>query len=414
MARYHDNARVFMAFSDITRLKILDFLQGDEMTATELQEKIKIGQSTLSHHMKILVESGVVTARKAKKWTYYSISESGGRYAAGLVKLLTTKSTATEANIKHVSSKGKRRTRMTKTFSIITDTSCDLPREYLEENDIEVLPVPFTLNGTVHSMGYWQEVSDKDFYDALRNGGTSKTSQINPDTFTESFVKYAERGEDALYIILSGALSATYQSSLIALDDVNALYPDCNIYPVDGICATTINAVLVKLAVQKRSEGLSAEETAAILEEKKHQILGFFTVDDLMFLHRGGRLSKLSAIGGSIIGIKPILSIQPDGSLALKGKARGREAALKQLVTQLTQGLDSNAAVDTVYISHSDSEKDALTLAEMVKAAVWVNNVELITLGPVIGSHVGPGAITLVFESHMTRREYENKYHPAK
>jgi len=273
------------------------------------------------------------------------------------------------------------------------------------------MPVPFTLDGVDHNLGYWQEISEKSFYDTLRNGGVSVTSQINPDAFVESYKGFAEQGVDAVYIILSSALSATYQSSQIALQEIKESYPDCNIFPIDGICATTIGAFLVEMAVQKRSEGLSAKETAALIEEKKNRIFGFFTVDDLMYLHRGGRLSKLSAIGGSIIGIKPLLNVKPDGALELKEKIRGREAALKQLVSQLKKSTAPDAAMDTVYISHTDCESDAIKLAEMVKEAVNVRNVKTIMMGPVIGTHVGPGAITLVFEANMTREEYESKYY---
>lgn len=405
MTRHHDNVRVFMAFCDVTRLKVLDLLQGGERSATELQERTGIGQSTLSHHMKILVESGIVTARKERKWTFYSVSEDNGRYAAGLLRLLTSKEGAAGVGIK----KEKRRTEMSKSFTIITDTSCDISPEYLKEHGIEVMPITFMLNGTEYKSGVWQEVSEKEFYDTLRNGGTASTSQINPDAFAKSYTKFAERGEDALYLLLSGGLSATYQSSQIALAEVRESYPDCNIYPVDGMGATSISALLVMMAVQKREEGLSAEETAAWLEEKKHRIFGFFTVDDLMYLHRGGRLSKLSAIGGSLLGIKPVLSIQSDGTLTLKDKVRGRDAALKYMVGQLKQGI-AGSVPDIAFISHSDSENDALALAEMVKAEVGVRRIEIIALGPVIGAHVGPGAVILIFEAGMTREEYERKF----
>jgi DegV family protein with EDD domain len=126
-----------------------------------------------------------------------------------------------------------------------------------------------------------------------------------------------------------------------------------------------------------------------------------------MFLHRGGRLSKLSAIGGSILGVKPILNIQPDGTLKLKDKARGRVAAFKTMVSQLERSINPDTKLDTVVICHSDCISDAEKLAEMVKAAVSVNNIEIIVLGPVIGAHLGPGAVTISFEADITREEYE-------
>jgi DegV family protein with EDD domain len=399
-----------MAFCDVTRLKVLEILRNGEKSATELQEQIGTGQSTLSHHMKILTESGMVTARKSGKWTHYSIDERDGRYAARLLRLLTTKNNAAEAETPCENIFEERKTNMTKPFTIIVDTSCDISPEYLKQHGIDVMPITFTLDGVEHSKGSWQEISEKEFYDTLRNGGMASTAQINPDAFVKSFTNFAEQGKDALYIILSSGLSATYQSSQIALAEVRETYPECNIYPVDSICATSLNALMLMMAVKKRDEGLSAAETAAFLEKAKHRIFAFFTVDDLMYLHRGGRLGKLSAIGGSLLGIKPVLTIKPDGTLKLKDKARGREAALKQLAGELKRSVNPGTKLDTVFIPHTDSEDDALALAEMVKAEVTVRKIEIVTMGPVIGAHVGPGAIAVVYEADMTREEYERKY----
>ena len=298
-----------------------------------------------------------------------------------------------------------------KPFTIVVDTSCDLSPEYIREKGIETLPIPFVLDGVEYNDGYWQNITGKEFYDALRNGGSAVTSQINPDSFLKVFNGFAKQGKDALFIGLSGNLSATYQNSLIALAETRESFQGCKIFSIDSISATTVNGLLAILAVNKREEGLSAEETAAWLEEKKHSVFGVVTVDDLMYLHRGGRLSKLSAVGGSLLGIKPIINIQPDGSLALKEKVRGREAALKFLVSHLKRTTTRGVALDTVCISHTDCEDDANKLAEMVKDAVNVEQIEIIMMGPVIGAHVGPGAVVLVYEANMTRDEFEEKYY---
>ncbi|MDR2600542.1 MAG: DegV family protein [Oscillospiraceae bacterium] len=299
---------------------------------------------------------------------------------------------------------------MSKSFAIVVDTSCDISQEYLEANDIKVMPITFMLDDVEHSMGYWQEIDADDFYEALGNGAIAKTAQINPDAFVASYTEYASKDEDVLYLVLSSGLSATYQSSQIALTEIKETYPNCNIYPIDGIGATVLNAAILEMIVDKRTEGLSAAETAEYIEKIKHHVLGFVTVDDLMYLHRGGRLSKLSALGGSIIGIKPIICIEPDGTLALKSKVRGREAALRQIATQLKQTLAPNSTVDTIYISHSNCEEDALKLADIIKADVNVNRVVIQMLGPVIGAHVGPGAVVLVFTSDLTREQYNNTF----
>ena len=405
MSVHHDNSKVFMAFCDVTRLKILKLLREGEKSATDLLENVDAGQSTLSHHMKSLVDSGVVTARKEGKWTYYSISESGARYAAGLLRYLTT-----EEKIKD-NIKTQRRPESVKSFTIVTDTSCDLTPEFIKEHNIELMPIPFVLNGTEHKDGYWQDITGNEFYDALRNGGTAKTSQINPDAFVSSFTKFAEKEQDVIYLILSGALSATFQSSQIALAEVKESYPDCNIFPIDSISATVVSTLLTYLAVEKRSEGATAAETAAWLEEKKNNIFGVFTVDDLMYLHRGGRLSKLSAVGGSLLGIKPVLGINPDGSLGLKEKVRGREAALKFLVSQMERTVTPGKVIDKLLIPHTDCEEDAQKLANMVKEKFDVRQLDIMLMGPVIGAHVGPGTVALVYEADITRKEFEDKYY---
>ena len=422
-----------MAFSDVTRLKILEFLRDGEKCATFLREKINTGQSTLSHHMKILIESGVVIARKEGKWTYYSICENGRRYATRLLGYLTSKVkrqkadagyppeaahtlccipdnfTETKNNNATDISKEKRRPDTVKPFTIVVDTSCDLSPEFIDEHGIEVMPIPFMLDGVEHGEGYWQNISGKQFYDALRNGSTAKTSQINPDAFVKSFAEHASRGNDVIYLILSGGLSATYQSSQIALDEVRETYPDCNIYTIDSISATAVSTLLTLLAVSKRNEGLSAKEAAAWLEERKNYLIGIFTVDDLMYLHRGGRLSKLSAVGGSLLGIKPILCINPDGSLGLKDKVRGRDAALRMLLSQMEKSVAPNSVIERLLIPHTDCLDDARKLADMARDKFEIRQLDIVLMGPVIGAHVGPGTVALVFEGNLTREEFERK-----
>jgi len=273
------------------------------------------------------------------------------------------------------------------------------------------MPMPFELDGRPHSRGYWQEIAGKAFYDALRNGGVAKTSQINPDTFTKIFLEYVGRGESALFLLLSSGLSNTLASARIALQELEETRPDCGIFIVDTVSATVGHGLLAMLAVKKRAEGLSAAETAAWLEVRKHSLIGVFTVDDLMYLHRGGRLSKLSAIAGSVLGIKPLLNFAPDGTLGLKDKARSRKAALELMVSQLRRSIRPDTVLEDVLISHTDSPEDAQKLAAMVEDAVNVRRVTVMMMGPVIGAHLGPGAVTLVFAADMTRGEYEERFY---
>jgi len=299
-------------------------------------------------------------------------------------------------------------------FTILVDTSYDLPQEYIDENELKIIPIPFHLNGVTHEDGRWKDISDADFYKSLAEGGTAGTTLINPETFKEAFTEYAKKGEEVLVILLSSGLSGTAQNAVIALNEVKEEYPECRISVVDGMNAAGGTGLVTVLAVNKRAEGLSAEETAKWLDEKKHSCLSLFTVDDLMYLHRGGRLSKLQAVAGSIIGIKPLLNVHPDGTLKLKDKARGRKAALETLVSQMKRALNPGTKLDTVVISHSNCKEDAEKVAAMVRETAEPNEIFVVMMGPVIGAHVGPGCIALFFEADMDRPQYEAAFYSKK
>ena len=299
-------------------------------------------------------------------------------------------------------------------FAIMTDTNSDLPQEYIDEHGIMVIPIPFHLNGVQHSDGRWQDISDKEFYAALSAGSASGTAQINPEAYSQVFSQFASRGESLLIVLLSSGLSPSYHNAVVALDEVKEQHPDCDIHIVDSLNAAGGAALITMLAVKKRAESLSAGEAAAWLDENKHSCLSLFTVNDLMYLHRGGRLSKLQAVAGSIIGIKPLLNVAPDGTLKLKDKARGRNAALRTLATQFMRSLNPGASLDTVIISHSDCLEDAETLVKEIKALVNIRDIYIVMMGPVIGTHVGPGCIALFFQADMKRSEYEAKYYGKK
>ena len=296
-------------------------------------------------------------------------------------------------------------------FTIMADTNTDLPQEYMDKHNIETIPIPFHIDGTQHEGGRWQEISEKGFYDALRGGSVAGTALINPEAFINVFTDYASKGKPLLLIALSSGLSGTYQNSVIALNDVREQYPDCEIYTVDSLNAAGGAGLVTALAIKKRGEGLSAGETAAWLEGRAQSCLSLFTVDDLMYLHRGGRLSKLSAVAGSIIGIKPLLNVAPDGTLKLKDKVRGRKGALTTLFKQMSRSLNPDTKLDTIVISHSDCLEDAEALAEMIRGSFDVQETIIEMMGPVIGAHVGPGCVALFFEADMAREEYESKFY---
>lgn len=288
-------------------------------------------------------------------------------------------------------------------FKILVDSSCDLPDDYIKEHEIIVVPMPFTLDGREHSGGYWQEITAEDYYEKLSRGSIATTSQINVDIFTGIFTDYARRGEALLFLLLSSGLSGTYHCATLALEIVREQYPDCQIYPIDTLSATTGHGMLAMLAAQKGEEGASAGEAAAWLDEKKHNVFAFFTVDDLMYLHRGGRLSRLSAVAGELLGVKPMLNITTDGSLKLIDKVRGRKSALDKLAGRLSLGLTPGAQTDTVIISHTNSLNDALYVAKLIEESERASNIIVMQMGPVIGAHIGPGAVTLLYLGDVAR-----------
>jgi len=295
-------------------------------------------------------------------------------------------------------------------FTIMIDTGCDISDSYIKENNLAVMPISFQLDGASHDQGGWQELTSTEFYNKLRSGSTTSTTLINPERFKEKFKEYAEKGESLLYISLSSALSGTYQNSILALDEVREEYPNCNICCVDSINASAGIWTIVLLAVKKRKEGAALEDTAKYLEEKKNSCFALFTVDDLHHLHRGGRVSKLQAVAGSMLGVKPLLHVSPIGKLEKTGKARGRKGALTDLVNQMKDALDSNTkSVESVIIGHGDCEDDAKATLELVKEVYGVEESHIVTIGPVIGAHSGPGTIALFFEGDMNRETYVAK-----
>jgi DegV family protein with EDD domain len=296
-------------------------------------------------------------------------------------------------------------------YKILVDTSYDLPQEYIDKHELDTIPIPFHLNGVTHEGGRWQEVSDVDFYKALADGGTTGTTLINPETFVQAFTKYAKNNEEVLVIMISSGLSGTAQNAAIALEEVKETYPDCKIHLVDGLNAAGGTGLITVLAVNKRAEGLSAEDNAKWLLEKRHSCLSLFTVNDLMYLHRGGRVSIVQAVAGTIIGVKPLLNVKPDGTLDRKDKVNGRKAAMRALVSQMKRTLKPDTKLDTVIISHSNCFEDAQKVADLIREETEVKEFFIVMMGPVIGAHVGPGCIALFFEGDMDRVEYEKKFY---
>ena len=282
-------------------------------------------------------------------------------------------------------------------FVILTDSSADLGADLVAQLDVQVLPLSFTMQGTTyHNYPDNREMDPAAFYAMLRQGELATTSAVNVAQYTEALEPLLQAGRDVLVLAFSSGLSATYNSSTIAVEELREKYPDRKLYTVDTLCATLGQGLLVYLAATEREKGKSIEEVRDWVEDHKLNLCHQFTVDDLHFLKRGGRISATTAVLGSMLQIKPVLHVDDEGHLINIGKARGRAASLKALVDKMEV-----TAIDpkdqSVFISHGDCLADAEMVAQMVKDRMGVQQVYINYVGPVIGAHSGPGTLALFY-----------------
>jgi DegV family protein with EDD domain len=243
---------------------------------------------------------------------------------------------------------------------------------------------------------YTGETMDtKAFYDKMRSGGIAKTSAINPSGFISIFEKYLERGLDILYLGFSSGLSTTYRSGVLAANELSAKYPEGKILCVDTLCASAGQGLLLKLAMDKKASGATIEETRDYAESVKLNVCHWFTVDDLVYLKRGGRVSATTAFVGNMLGIKPVMHVDNEGHLVNVSKVRGRRAAILAMADKYGE-LHLNDE-GYVYISHGDCIADAELLAKTIEEKYGKKTEIITSVGPVIGAHSGPGTLALFF-----------------
>ena len=282
-------------------------------------------------------------------------------------------------------------------FAILTDSSADLPAGLAQQIDVQVLPLAFIMGG--HTYYNYPDNRDMDphaFYDRLRAGELATTNAVNVAQYTEALEPLLQAGKDVLILAFSSALSTTYNSSRLAVEELGFKYPNRKIYTVDTLCASLGQGLLVWYAARERDRGHTIDEVREWVEERKLNLCHQFTVDDLHFLKRGGRISAATAMVGSMLHIKPVLHVDRGGCLVNIGKARGRQASLRALVDRMEEtAIDSGSL--TVFISHGDCLEDAQTVADMVKKRFGVQDVVINYVGPVIGAHSGPGTVALFY-----------------
>jgi DegV family protein with EDD domain len=279
-------------------------------------------------------------------------------------------------------------------FVFATDSTSDLPVEIYKNNNIKLIELTYQLDGKeyadISGMPY------QEFYNKLRQGASAKTSQVTPDTFESIFTDIVKEGKGVLYVAFSSGLSGTYNSARIAAETVKEKYPDAKIRIVDSLSASLGEGLLVYKAIEVMNQGKSLDEVADWVEEHKLHLCHMFTVDDLMFLHRGGRVSKTSAIAGSILGIKPGLHVDNEGHLIPLAKIRGRKQSINWLVENMEKRI-GNWKNDVFAICHGDCIEDAKYLQSLVKEKFGIEKCIIRNTGTVIGSHSGPGTLALFF-----------------
>lgn len=281
-------------------------------------------------------------------------------------------------------------------FVLFTDSSADLSADMVQTLDIQVLPLAFIIDE--HTYYNYPDNRDMDphvFYGRLRGGELATTNAVNVAQYTDALEPLLQAGKDVLILAFSSGLSTTYNSSRLAVEELSAKYPDRKLYTVDTLCASLGQGLLVWYAARERDRGRSIEEVRDWVEEHKLSLCHQFTVDDLHFLKRGGRISAATAVVGSMLQIKPVLHVDNEGHLINIGKARGRQASLKALVDKMEQTVIRDDL--TVFISHGDCLEDARTVADMVKERFGVEDVYINYVGPVIGAHSGPGTVALFY-----------------
>jgi len=278
-------------------------------------------------------------------------------------------------------------------FKIVTDSCCDLPAELVRELELSVAPLSVELDGASFPEGAMTPV---ELYDHLRAGKLPKTAAVNPDGWEAVMVPALEAGRDVLVLAFSSGLSATYQSAVIAAEELREQYPDRKIIVIDTLCAAIGQGLLVHTAAKLRSEGRTIDEVAAWVEAHKRNVLHWVTVEDLMHLKRGGRVSATTAVVGTMLNIKPVIKVDDAGKLETVAKSRGRKAALNYLLDRMAESFDPTVS-DTVFIGHGDCLEDAEHVEAQIRERFGVKNVVISYVGAVIGSHTGPGVVVIGF-----------------
>ncbi|MCI7181363.1 MAG: DegV family protein [Schaedlerella sp.] len=279
-------------------------------------------------------------------------------------------------------------------YVITVNSTVDLPIEWLEERNVKVIPLKYTIDNQTYTD--MEGLSAKEFFAKLREGKMAETSQVNPEEARSYLEPFLKKGKDILHLGFSSALSGTLNSMRIAGEELSEQYPEAKIIIVDTLCACLGEGLLLHHVLKQKAAGKTIEEAAQWAEENKLHICHNVTVDDLNHLQRGGRVSKATAVLGTLVQIKPMIHMDDSGSLQVIGKERGRKKSLNKIVEMARQQIkgweDKN---DLLMITHGDCLEDAEYVAELVRKTLGIENILINNIGTVIGSHTGPGVVAL-------------------
>lgn len=284
-----------------------------------------------------------------------------------------------------------------KQFILATDACSDLTAEIVKKHDIAIIPMVLEIEGKTYTHHLDErELSLNDFYNQLRDKKVSRTSLVNVGEFVQFFTGLLEKGQDILYVALSSALSGTYQSAMMAIDMLKDDYPDRKIIALDTLSASLGEGYLVWRAALLKEEGKSIDEVTAWLEANKYNLRHLFTVEELGTLKRGGRLSGTAAFFGTLLGVKPILHVTYDGKLSVLHKVVGRKKSLTEMIDIMGKQI-VNSEEQVVFIAHGDCLDEAKEVGGLIRAKMKIKDLMYSYIGPVIGSHSGPGTIAVFF-----------------
>ncbi|MEG1781774.1 MAG: DegV family protein [Oscillospiraceae bacterium] len=281
-------------------------------------------------------------------------------------------------------------------YKILTDATVDLPYDFAKEQNLEIIPMEFTIDCQSFTFGGSDSIKSEDFFALMRQGKIAHTSQINPIVYKKYFSKYLKEGIDIIYICFSSGLSGTLENAKAAAAELQKQYPERKIYCVDSLCASAGEGFLAYGAAEQFRQGKGIDEVRHWLESYKLKVAHWFTVEDLEHLHRGGRVSKATAIVGGALQIKPVMNMDDCGRLISMEKLRGRAHSIQALAQKYAQSRDDTMS-EVVFIAHGDCATEAEFLRSLVLSACPKAQVHIFPMGPIIGAHTGAGVISLYF-----------------